>query len=265
MLVMCAIIKVSKLSPSLQILSSALSVSATHPDKTSDCILGACATIPAIASSVIFVQYPKSNIRRFSAVCRRIRGGRSSSQVMGVGGRGFSVSDSLVASTADGNALSGSNEQRANRKVRSFRENNHKSRTGTAVRSGKSHNSSSTRREQDLAMAQTDGSVIPATPFRWIHSSGNDFAVSSRIPTSVTCLHPVRSMPCRLMALHASWTIVLSVVSDMPDKSMECRWIRLLENKMSGSSTFSSGSWKAVDYPFGVLDQRCHFECIVSM
>lgn len=135
-----------------------------------------------MASSVI-LQFVKSSIRRFSAVCRRIKGGNVSSHVIGLGGKGFSfpVSTMNSPSNGDGNALSVSNEQCASRRVRNFlyitkylemliileityRENDHTSLTDTGVSNGRSHNSSSTSREQVLAIADTDGSVIPATP-----------------------------------------------------------------------------------------------------
>ncbi len=57
----------SRCSPNEHIHSRALSVRDTHPDKFRVCILGACLTIPAIASSVI-LEEARSRIRRFSAV-----------------------------------------------------------------------------------------------------------------------------------------------------------------------------------------------------
>jgi hypothetical protein len=166
-------------------LSIARSVSKVQPESIKLWILGACVVMPSMASSVI-LQFVRSSTRKFSAVCRRIRGGNVSSQVIGLGGRGFSLPVSVKSSApnGDGNALSVSNEQCASRRVRSFLhiirylhlllsvktylENDHTSLTDTGVNRGKSHNSNSTSREQVLAIADTEGSVIPVTPLSWI-------------------------------------------------------------------------------------------------
>lgn len=156
-------------------------------------------------------------MRRLSAVCVRIRGDRSSSQVVGLGGSGLSGpqeageegSRTGLVITDAGKALSVRRVQRANRSVRNFLENVQISRTEIAVSNGKSQTSSSVSRGHDFAIAEIEGSVRPTRPFRCSHSRGNDLAVSSRTATSVTWVRPERSTPLRLGAVEASPTIVL--------------------------------------------------------
>lgn len=64
-------------------------------------------------------------------------------------------------------------------------ENDHMSLIDNAEIKGRPHNSSSTRREHVLAIAEMDGSVSPTTPFSTIHCRGGDLLVISRTPTSV--------------------------------------------------------------------------------
>lgn len=147
------------------------------------------------------------------------------------------------------------------------------SRSARGVRDGRSPKSSSTSREQVFAIADMDESVSATAPFNRIDCKGRDLFVTSNSAASVTSGQPERSSSCKLIALSASATTVLSEIRGTPERiavsicgharrtsasssseicsnrfwSMRCRTRLYSPGVGSLSKTLIMSSWKEVD------------------